>query len=340
MEAPSLPARPRLLVFGAGVLGSVYATRLSLAGNDVTVLDRGERVVELRERGLVVEDVLRGTRQRAHPTVIEVLRDDDRYDLALVIVQKTQLDPVLAAVSSNSTPSLLFMVSNALGPGQLTAALAAERVVLGFAGAGGLQADGVVHYTLAPRLLQPTTIGELDGRRTPRLEAIARMLRAAGFPTAISPNMDAWLKTHEAWISPLANAIYAAGGNAHALAHDRQLIHLYLRALREGFAVLAALGVPLTPPKFRLLQMVPEALLARACARLLDTRLVEILATGHANAAREEMTLLTKEFAQLAEAAAVATPAMNALSQLANSDLDGVLVSEVELDLRPVGGAR
>jgi hypothetical protein len=52
------------------------------------------------------------------------------------------------------------------------------------------------------------------------------------------------------------------------------------------------------------------------------------------------MTLLTKEFAQLAEAAAVATPAMNALSQLANSDLDGVLVSEVELDLRPVGGAR
>jgi hypothetical protein len=33
--------------------------------------------------------------------------------------------------------------------------------------------------------------------------------------------MDAWLKTHEAWISPLANAIYAAGGDTHALDRGR-----------------------------------------------------------------------------------------------------------------------
>ncbi|HZR96771.1 MAG TPA: hypothetical protein VFA56_13825 [Gaiellaceae bacterium] len=186
-------------------------------------------------------------------------------------------------------------------------------------GRGGFRADGVVKYATAPRLLQPTTIGELDGTPTPRIESVARFFRSAGFPTALSSNMDAWLKTHEAWISPLANAIYAAGGDAHALARDRPLLRSYVRAMREGFAVLDELGVPLTPPKFRLLRAMPDLLLVPALARVLDTRLVEVLATAHASAAREEMAVLAREFAALADAAHVRTPAMDELASAATA---------------------
>jgi 2-dehydropantoate 2-reductase len=34
----------RILVFGAGVLGSYYATKLYQAGMDVTILARGENI--------------------------------------------------------------------------------------------------------------------------------------------------------------------------------------------------------------------------------------------------------------------------------------------------------
>lgn len=136
MDGPALPARPRLLVFGAGVLGSVYATRLAAAGHDVSVLDRGARLAELRQRGLAIEDVLAHTRHTARAELLDELRPDDLYDLALVTVQKTQLGSALTSLAANRTPAFLFMVSNASGPGRALEAVGADRCLLGFAGAG------------------------------------------------------------------------------------------------------------------------------------------------------------------------------------------------------------
>jgi 2-dehydropantoate 2-reductase len=42
---------------------------------------------------------------------------------------------------------------------------------------------------------QPTTLGELDGEATIRLKQIESVFERAGFPTVISRQMDAWLKT-------------------------------------------------------------------------------------------------------------------------------------------------
>jgi hypothetical protein len=55
-------ARVHFLIFGAGVLGSVYAARLREAGHEVTVLARGERLAELRRDGIVLEEGRTGAR--------------------------------------------------------------------------------------------------------------------------------------------------------------------------------------------------------------------------------------------------------------------------------------
>ena len=39
------------------------------------------------------------------------------------------------------------------------------------------------------------------------------MFEQAGFPAATNRNMDAWLKTHVALVSPIAHALYLAGGD-------------------------------------------------------------------------------------------------------------------------------
>lgn len=78
---------------------------------------------------------------------------------------------------------------------------------------------------------------------------------------SICSNMDAWLKTHVAEISPTANALYMAGVDAGRLAHTRDALVLMLRAIREGYRVLGAHGIPITPEEP---QDLPMASLAAA----------------------------------------------------------------------------
>ena len=49
----------KILVYGAGVLGSLYAYRLQASGHDVLLLARGQRLEDLRLHGLVLEDLIR-----------------------------------------------------------------------------------------------------------------------------------------------------------------------------------------------------------------------------------------------------------------------------------------
>lgn len=46
----------RILFYGAGVLGSLYAARLQEARQEVSILARGQRLADIREHGIVLED--------------------------------------------------------------------------------------------------------------------------------------------------------------------------------------------------------------------------------------------------------------------------------------------
>jgi 2-dehydropantoate 2-reductase len=220
----------------------------------------------------------------------------------------------LTVVGANrATPSVLFMVNNALGPDEMVQAVGSQRALFGLAGAGGSREGHLVRYHVLPAWQQPTTIGELDGRRTPRLKQIESALRQAGFPVAISGNIDAWLKTHVMWTCPAAHALYSVGGSNYSLAHDRNALLLWVRAVREGYRVLQALGVPVTPRSLQVFKRVPERVLAVILGRLLDTPTAELVIARHANAARAEYVQLGNEFLALARKAGVPTPAFDRL---------------------------
>ena len=304
----------KLLVFGVGVLGSLYAAKLRRAGHTVAVLARGQRAVDLQTHGIVLEQATTGAREATPVTVLEHLDPDDPYDFILVVVRKEQLASALPIIAAHhATPSILFMVNNALGPQELIEAAGRDRVLLGFAGAGGTRVDHVVRYHVLPGWQQATTLGELNGLRTTRLERIGAALRGAGFPVAYSHNMDAWLKTHVMWTCPAAHALYLVGGSNYILAHTRDGLVLWIRAMREGFQVLRALGVPITPTTLRAFAAVPEPLLVAGLSRLLDTPTAELVIAQHANAARAEYVQLGDEVLSLARRAGVPTPTFDRL---------------------------
>jgi 2-dehydropantoate 2-reductase len=189
-------------------------------------------------------------------------------------------------------------------------------VLLGFPGAGGVRKDGAVRYLMAPS--QPTSIGELDGSETQRIQDIAQALCSAGFPVTVRPNMDAWLKTHVALVSPIANALYATNGDIYRLARTRDALVLLIRAVREGFRVLDDLCIPITPARLRVLQWIPEPVLVAVLQHRLPTEQAELALAGHANAARDEMRLLADEFQALARRSGLPTPALDRLHRFSD----------------------
>ncbi len=305
----------RILIYGTGPLGSLFAARLQTAGHDILILARGQRLADLREHGIVLEDALTGERTTTRVTVVEQLAPDDAYDLVIVVMRKNQVAAILPVLAANlHTPDVLFLGNNVAGPDEYTGALGRERVLLGFGGAGGMRAGYAMRVIAEARGRKAiVTLGEVDGRITPRLHEIASTFEAAGFQVVLSPNINAWLKSHAAVISPIALALYMVGGDNYRLARTRDAIVLCIRALRESFRVLRACDIPITPPTLRLYEWIPEPILVPLVQRLFNTRSAEIAIAGHAGAARDEMRQIADEFRALIHSAAVATPILDQL---------------------------
>ncbi len=274
--------------------------------------------MDIKKHGIVLEHAQTGKREVVAVPVIEHLRenenDNDIYELIVVLVRKNQLPSVLPQLAAyKATSNILFMVNNPSGYVDWVNAVGRKRLVLGFAGAGGTLVGHVVRYVVVSRLLQPTTFGELDGSRSARINKIRHLFRNAGFPTALTSNMDAWQKTHVAWISPLANALYRVNCDNHVLARSPDVVRMAVRAVREGFSVLRSLGIPTTPAKLQMWEWIPESLLVRSLMLWADTNHFKTAAVEHTAAAADEMHQIAQEFRNLTLSAAIATPAIDEL---------------------------
>jgi ketopantoate reductase len=122
----------RILVIGAGVNGSICASALFNAGIDVTVLARGKRYEELKDQGVVIEDLLTKARSAAKVPVIAALEPEDVYDFVLVVIHKHQVGDILPVLARNKSPNVVFMCNNPSGPEEFVSAIGRSRVMLGW----------------------------------------------------------------------------------------------------------------------------------------------------------------------------------------------------------------
>lgn len=308
----------RILFFGAGPLGSVYAHLLHENGGDVTVLCRGERYDWLKENGLVLVNELTGQKGLSRINVVNELKPDDEYDLVIVLIRKNKLLPVFDILASSpGVKSVLFMGNNALGFDAYVQRLPVEKVLIGFPGAGGGMREQVVHYADREKpkgKRKAVTIGEIDGRNKERTLAVKRLFESAGVPVDLTPDIDGWLKYHVALVGPLVGALYKHDCDNYQAAKDRETLRTLVRAAKEGGRVLRALGFRKRQPfQFNLLYWLPECMSMMAVKGLLESKFAEVAFAMHAKAARDEMAALTGEFQALSARTSVDTPNMDAL---------------------------
>jgi len=320
----------KTLIVGAGVIGSFNAARLTEAGQDVTLLARRRRLADLREHGVVLEDLRTGRRTTTQIPLVDRLGPEDAYDLAIVAMRRNQISSVLPMLATNHRiPSVLFLGNNAAGPQDLIAALGRQRVLIGLANAGGARQGYAVRY-LWWRWL-PVLFGELDDVRTARTDAIVRLFRRAGLSARIVKNADAYLKTHAAGLPALAGAVYLAGGNVGQLSYSPEALKLYLRAYREALRALRSIGVPLRPSATRLVEWIPQPVQLFFMRLLFASRVAAIGAQPHLDAAIDEMKELADEVRVILRQSGLPSPA----SDLLFGHVDGRFAGELKRDEAP-----
>ncbi len=282
----------RILVLGAGVIGSVYAGKLLQAGHEVVLLARGPRLVDLQTHGLILEDAQSGDRSvLPAPSVSEAA--GGRFDLVLVPVRAEQFVSTLPVLREMTDGSDVLFFGNTVGrQAELTAALG-DRTVFGFPAAGGSLAGPVVRYVRISQ--QKTMLGEPDGRTSPRVRLLRSVLLDAGFPTLISAHIEDWLMAHAAFVVPIAFALYRVGVDPARLAADPVSMRLMVLATRQAFTALRASGNDEIPTNLRILYGLPTRVVTGYWRRVLNSPRGELWFGAHSRAAPEEMRNLADQ---------------------------------------------
>ena len=303
----------RFLVFGAGAIGSVFAGLLARSGQDVTLLARGERLRRLSDEGLRLIDGDGAVLEPAVAVLGEV-PPDEQYDYVLVCVRADQVLDALPQAARADSPAIVTMVNNASGYERWAEAAGPGRLIGGFPAAGGAVEDDGVHYGIPSKLIEETTLGELDGSVSERLRALAECLEGAGFNVATTKRIDAWQRYHAAYISALLLGISRHDGDVDRFLADGATKRDSALAIKEGFAMLGRLGYPVTPSNLLPMKLLPARILAGALGMFgRNETFRQMFAVGASRLSLREAPTLGAQILALGNQAGVDLPAYQRL---------------------------
>lgn len=205
----------KIAIVGAGAIGGYLGAKLAIAGEDVTFIARNRNLEAIRANGfrLQLED---GSEQHA-PTAKAVQRmaEAGPQDAVLLTVKAHQVRDLLPDLRELFGPQTMVVTMingvpwwyfhKLAGPyegrtlqsvdpdGLLAQHIEPERVIGSVVyPAAELVAPGVVKVIEGNRF----TLGEPDGSRSPRIEALSQAMIRAGFKSPVSKDIrgEIWVK--------------------------------------------------------------------------------------------------------------------------------------------------
>ena len=262
----------KICVFGAGAIGGYLAVELALAGHEVSVVARGAQLEAIRKNGLRLR--IAGQEKVAclaasddpatlgpQDFVICALKSHQSYDSAAQFAPL--LGPDTAVVTAmNGIPWWYFYQQGGPFEGQHLQSVdpgGRQWQLIGPERAIGCVVDPACEV-IAPGVIEHHefnrfTLGEPDGRRSPRVVALSDALTAANFDAPIREAIrwNVWLKL---WGNVCFNPIAAlTHATLDRIVAEPRLNELCKTMMHEAKAVSEALGVA-----------IPEAMIARRLA--------------------------------------------------------------------------
>lgn len=249
----------KLLIFGAGVIGSFYVTKFSEAGFNVTLLARGQRLSYLQKNGLRYKSS--NTIKTANVKVIHELEDGMYYDFIFITVKEHQLNDALLQIRNNVSPSIVTMVNSLTPYYEYEKIVGKGRILPAFPGAGGRLIDGVLDARATPSFIQKTTFSEVDGQETERVRILSNLFKKSKIPSKFIRGMYSWQICHVALVVPLAMAYYKTD-SPEKVGHNRLVMRETSKQLRVNFKLLKQKGVIISPKKLSFFRFCPKLVLS------------------------------------------------------------------------------
>ena len=281
----------KVLIVGAGVIGTVYGAHVAAAGHQVSVLSHEPRTGEVAAGGMCARDVLSGERIDVETGVVPDAAGD--YDVVLVAVRRDQLASACAELAVLAgKPAVVFFGNNPAGLAAIPGDLPGDAY-LGFPGVGGVMAGGTADYVRIRQ--QPTALQQSPDAR---LAALESALSSRGFAIQRVADMDGWLAYHAAFIACVAAALYRCGTDPVRLAADRPVLALMCQAITGAFAGLRGQGTAGLPRNLAVLHSpLLKAVAVRYWARTMRSPMGELCFAGHSRHAEAEMRALGDDMA-------------------------------------------
>jgi 2-dehydropantoate 2-reductase len=278
-------ARPRILVLGAGIIGSLYAVKFALTGMDVTLIARGNRLSDINKNGLRYFE--KGNESAVKMRAVESVADDDVYDYVFVAVRCDQMSEALESIRHNKS-EVVVTLANAVSYDDWVDIIG-ERLLPGFPGAGGDIIGGVLHARMGGK----TVFGEIGGKATARQDGLCKFFKAAALPYEVPQDILAFHLSHAATIAPNIHFYNEAGVVDLKTAKSKEVLHLLVRDMERFLHGLEGRRIPILDSKAKAASRLPEGLIVAIYTAMLSVKFTQdVLLGNHALSARAEAVML------------------------------------------------
>lgn len=209
----------RILIMGAGAIGSVFGGFLAQAGHAVTLVGRDPHMRQIRENGLRITGIWGDHTvafERCFVSTQALVQNGEHFDLVLLTVKSHDTaNAVQDALPLLTGESLVVSLQNGLGNVETIAnAVGWKRTLAGMVIFGSEHhRPGRVSVTVSADVVRiGNWTGEVDAQR---IEAIAQLVTAAGIETHHSPDIQKfiWKKVlYNCALNPLATILGSTYG--------------------------------------------------------------------------------------------------------------------------------
>ena len=283
----------RLLIYGAGVIGSLYAALFAEAGYDVSVYARGKRFEALKKKGLLYRK--NKSVKKADVAVLGQLQDDDIYDFIFLTVRENQLYEALKELKSNKSATIVTMVNSLDDYKKWEDICGKGRILPAFPGAGGSLKDDILDAALTPCLIQPTTFAEISGTKSQRTRQFSQILKHCHIPYQEVKDMHMWQLCHLAMVVPIADAYYESDCPKSA-GKEWGTMKKTAGKLKQNFCFLQKHTGRLVPWKMNVFRFLPLPILTVILSATFESKFGDKFMYQHAMKAPDEMRQLHKQF--------------------------------------------
>jgi len=232
------PEATQLAVYGPGAVGLVMGARLARAGCDVLFVGRrAEQVRHIEESGVSVEDPATGERwtTRVRAALPDAARDALHGRLVIFSVRTSQNEPAARALARLTPDATLAVAQNDVDGDALLARWFPRVIGVVVRQTCTRIGDAAARTSGAGRLV----LGAHPEGGGPDVDALAAVLRAAGYDVGVSPRI-----ARDRWLKLCVNLMSAPNALVRREDHvTPAFVEIKARLLEEARAILAAAGI-------------------------------------------------------------------------------------------------